>query len=68
MTISSHDNSPNRTTTPIGKVMGIISTAPLSLTGNRDEYFRVVGILEMVGKKEGDIFSLLQILKLTRHQ
>ena len=35
---------PPRTITPI------ISTAPPSLTGNRREYFRVVGILEMVEK------------------
>ena len=47
---------PPRTITPmaitaIGKLLGIISTALPSLTGNRGEYFRVVGILEMVEKK-----------------
>ena len=42
---------PPRTITPIGKLLGIILTAPPSLTGNRGEYFRVVEIPEMVEER-----------------
>ena len=36
----------------VSPILGIISTALPSLTGNRGEYFRVVGILEM-GEERG---------------
>ena len=49
---------PPRTIAPKGKLLSIISTAPPSLTGNRDKYFWFVGIIEMV-EKEGHTFSLL---------
>ena len=42
-TITPKDNYPHREV-----IWHLISTAPPSLTGKRGQYFRVVGILEMV--------------------
>ena len=62
---------PFRATTPpitTHQLPGVSLTAPPSLSGNRGEYFRVLEILEMWVKKEGDISGILPISKSSRHQ
>ena len=46
--------------TLIGKVWGIISIAPPSLIGIRGDFFRVLGIPEMVKKKKNPCSKVVQ--------